>query len=44
MSRALHAGIDDSTLTAIAGARHPTPLEAPAVVIAALDKLLTARQ
>jgi 3-oxoadipate enol-lactonase len=42
MSRALHAGIVQSTLTVIPGARHLTPLETPAVVIEKLDALLNA--
>ncbi|BCZ82803.1 3-oxoadipate enol-lactonase [Paraburkholderia steynii] len=44
MSRALHAGIERSTLTVIPGARHLTPLETPDIVIAELDKLLDATE
>lgn len=43
MSRAMHEGIPQSTLTEIPGARHLTPLETPEIIADHLRRLLGAR-
>jgi 3-oxoadipate enol-lactonase len=40
MAQALHQGIASSSLTVLPGARHLTPLERPADIVAALEGLL----
>jgi len=44
MAQALNAGIPNSTLTVLKGARHLTPLERPADIAAALEQLLQRAQ
>jgi 3-oxoadipate enol-lactonase len=40
MAEAMHNAIAGSTLSVLAGARHLTPLERPAEIVAELDRLL----